>query len=70
MKESKRFKLNELDYKKIATNALIFAAPATLVLLADITKALPEQLEGPYLVVALWAVNIVTDAVRKFISGK
>jgi hypothetical protein len=70
MKASKRFQLNELDYKKILNNALIFVAPALLVLLGDLVKAFPDWFSGSYLVIALWVVNIVTDALRKFIAGK
>ena len=70
MKDSKRFTLNELDYKKIAKNALIFAAPALLVLLADLVKAFPDWFNGPYLIIALWVVNLITDGLRKFINGK
>ena len=67
---SKRFTLNKADISKVLHNALVFAAPALLVLLADLIKALPEWVEGIWLVVALYLVNIVTDFVRKFIAGK
>jgi len=67
---SKRFTLNSDDVKRILRNALIVAAPALLVLLADLVKALPEWFEGPWLVILLWVVNLVTDAIRKFIAGK
>jgi hypothetical protein len=67
---SKRFTLNKEDFKKILHNALVFAAPALLVLLADITKALPEWVAGVWLIVALYVVNVVVDALRKFIAGK
>ena len=70
VKESKRFTLNSLHYKRSLRNALVFAAPALLVLLADVLKALPTWIEGPYLVVALWLVNWVTDLIRKYVQGK
>lgn len=68
--KSKRFSLNGLDWKKIGQNALVFLAPALLVLLGDLTKALPEWFDGAYLVVALYVVNILVDALRKFVNGK
>ena len=67
---SKRFTLNVEDLKRVAKNALIFAAPALLLLLADLVKALPEWVSGPWLLVALWVVNWVTDLIRKFIQGR
>jgi len=67
---SKRFTLNKADLERVARNALIFAAPALLLLLADIVKALPDWVSGPWLVVALWFVNWATDLIRKFIAGK
>ena len=63
-----RERLIEMDWKKIGKNALIFAGPALLVFFADITKVLPDKLEGPYLVFALFGLNIITDAIRKFIA--
>lgn len=70
MKESKKFTLNNLDWQKMGKNALIFLAPALLVLFADIAKALPNWFEGYYLVIAVYILNLVTDFVRKFVSGK
>lgn len=67
---SKRFSLNRDDLKRVLKNALIFAAPALLVLLADVSRALPDWVSGPWLVVALWVVNFLTDLIRKFLSGK
>lgn len=70
MKDSKRFTLNSDDLKRSLNNALIFAGPALLILLADVLQKLPEWVEGPYLVIALWFVNWVTDLLRKYVSGK
>lgn len=67
---SKRFTLNKEDLKRVLRNALIFAAPALLLLGADLIEALPEWLDGPWLIVALWVVNWLVDLLRKFISGK
>lgn len=70
MKQSKRFTLNTTDWKKWIKNALIFAAPALLVLLADVLKALPGWVDGPKLVIAMFVINQLTDLLRKFVSGK
>lgn len=67
---SKKYELSQRDWKKVATNALVFAAPALLVLLADLLQALPGWLDGPYLILALWLVNTLTDLIRKYVSGK
>ena len=70
MAESKRFTLNREDLKRVLKNALIFAAPALLLLGADILKALPEWLSGPWLLVGLWVLNWLLDLLRKFVSGR
>lgn len=67
---SKRFTLNAEDLKRVAKNALVFLAPALLVALADVARVLPDWFNGPYLVIALFLVNIITDGIRKFINGK
>lgn len=70
MAVSKRFTVNKADIQKVLHNALVFAAPALLVLLADLVKALPEWLTGIWLVVALYIVNVIVDFIRKFVAGK
>jgi hypothetical protein len=65
---SKRFELKKEDVLKVAKNALVFAGPALLVLLADLTKSLPSWVNGAWLIVALYVVNVATDALRKYIS--
>jgi len=70
MAESERFTLNREDVSRVFRNALIFAAPALLLLLADVVKALPEWISGPWLLVALWVVNSVVDLLRKFLQGR
>lgn len=68
--ESEKFTLNVNDWKRWAKNALVFAAPALLVLLADFTKSLPEWFTGVWLIIALYVVNTLTDLLRKFLAGK
>ena len=70
MAVSDKFTLNNEDYKKVLRNALLFLAPALLVLFADVVKALPEWVEGPWLVLTLWVVNSLMDLLRKFLQGK
>ena len=70
MAESKRFTLNQEDLRRVLKNALVFAAPALLLLGADVLKALPEWLNGPWLLVGLWVLNWLLDLLRKFVSGK
>ena len=65
---SPRFTLNKDDLKKWAKNALIFLAPALLVLLASVSASLPKDVQWG--VVALYVVNILTDLLRKFIDGQ
>lgn len=65
---SERFTLNETDIKKVANNALIFAAPAILVLLASFRDIVPK--DAAWGVVALFVVNVVTDLFRKWVAGK
>ena len=67
---SERFTLNKEDLKRVLKNALVFLAPALLVLFADVVKALPEWLDGPWLVLSLWLVNTVTDLLRKLLAGR
>ena len=70
MKQSKRFTLNKDDVKRWLKNALIFSAPALLMLLADVLKALPDWVSGPWLLAAMFVVNQLVDLIRKYIAGK
>ena len=70
MAQSERFTLNKEDLKRVGRNALLFLAPALLVLFADVVKALPEWIEGPWLVLVLWLVNTLMDFLRKLLNGK
>ena len=68
MKNSTRFTLNETDVKKWLTNALIFLAPALLVLMASLADAIPT--DAKYGVFALYALNVLVDVLKKFVAGK
>ena len=67
---SAKFTLNQADIKRVARNALIFAAPALLLLLSDLTRAIPEWFNGVWLIVALYILNVVSDVLRKLLAGK
>lgn len=65
---SKRFQFNRQDGWNWAKNALIFAAPALLVLLGDLKQYLPEGTANG--VIALYTLNVLTDFMKKLIAGK
>jgi hypothetical protein len=65
-KQSKRFRLNNDDVKRILTNAGIFLAPALLIFLVQIQAGVKVS-EALY-AVYLWALNTVIDLLRKFIT--
>jgi hypothetical protein len=65
---SKQFTLNGADYKRVLKNAVVFLAPAIVVLLASLRNIVPA--DASWAVVALFVLNVVTDLIRKFVSGK
>lgn len=65
---SKRFALNVEDVKKVLKNALIFAAPALIVLVASFKDIVPQ--DANWAIIALWGLNTLTDLLRKFVAGK
>lgn len=65
--QSTKFSLNTEDVKRIGLNALVFAAPALLVLIASFKNVVPADTQTG--VIALFALNIATDLVRKFLKG-
>ncbi len=65
---TKRFSLNKADLIKWSKNALIFAGPAILVLLASFTKIIPSDWQ--YGALVLYIINLFADLLRKYISGK
>lgn len=53
-----------IDYKKVGKNALIFSAPALLLILGGLQAGqTPEQLVN---IVYLWLLNALIDLLRKF----
>ena len=68
MTQSGRFELNRADYIKWGRNALVFLAPFLLVFLIAIQQG--TELQQALYLVYLYALNIVIDLLKKFISGK
>lgn len=53
-----------IDYKKVGKNALIFSAPALLLILTGLQAGrTPEELVN---IVYLWFLNALVDLLRKF----
>ncbi|OGY24248.1 MAG: hypothetical protein A2Y57_04145 [Candidatus Woykebacteria bacterium RBG_13_40_7b] len=65
---SLRFTLNKEDLAHWAKNALIFAGPALVVLVASIRDVVPK--DASWAVVALYILNVATDLLRKWSTGK
>lgn len=58
--------LRREDYVKWGRNALIFAGPALLVLLASFQDLIPDG--ASWGVVALYLINTLTDLFRKWLN--
>jgi hypothetical protein len=63
---SGRFQLNKNDLSLWGRNALIFAGPALIVLAASFKDIIPKEAEWGAM--ALFALNLITDLIRKFIA--
>ena len=63
---SKEKSIRKEDVLKWGRNALIFAAPALLVLLASFRELIP--MEAVWGVLALYILNLVTDFFRKWLN--
>lgn len=61
---SKRHELKKEDLVRWGRNALIFAGPALLVLIASAVELIP--VDAGWGVVALYLINVGTDLLRKF----
>lgn len=61
-----RYTLTTTNYKSIARNALIFSAPAILLILTSLQAGKSwADIQG---IVYLWLLNTLTDTIRKFIA--
>lgn len=65
---SKRFTLNEEELAKVATNAVIFFAPAALAFLSTLQAT--GSFRMSFVAFYTWTLMTVTDFVRKFVEGK
>ena len=65
-KISKAFSLRKEDLLKSGRNALIFAGPALLVLIASFVDLVPEGAQWG--VVVLYLINVVADLFRKWLK--
>jgi|CXWL01.1.fsa_nt_gi hypothetical protein len=63
---SPKFVLVSEDLKKWLGNALVFAAPALLVLIASIVQIVPADFK--YGVFVLYVLNLLTDLLRKYVG--
>lgn len=61
-----KYTLSSQDYNRIGRNALIFSAPAILLILVGLQAGQsPKELLN---VVYLWGINTLIDLTRKFIA--
>lgn len=60
---SRKWRLKKEDLLKSGRNALVFAAPALIVLLASFKGIVPQ--DANWAVLALYALNILTDLLKK-----
>ncbi len=67
VRPSERFTLDRNDLTKWSRNALVFLAPALLVLVASIVKVVPTDFK--YGAVVLYLLNLLVDLLRKFVAG-
>ena len=66
MVKSPKKKLIKEDYVRAFENALLFAGPALLVLIASTIEVIPEGAKyGAYI---LFLLNFITDLLKKFLE--
>ena len=63
---SEKFDMLSQDWGKVGKNALIFAGPALLVLIASFVDVLPK--EGVWVPVVLYLLNVLMDILKKFLA--
>lgn len=66
--QSPKNSLNTQDLKQWAHNALVFLAPALLVLIASTVQIIPA--DWKYGTITLYLLNILTDLLRKYSKGE
>lgn len=68
MTPSGKYELNRADYIKWGQNALIFLAPALVVLVSSVIKVVPA--DWKFGAIALYLLNVLVDILRKWANGK
>ena len=63
---SEKFSMVNQDWVKVGKNALVFAGPALLVLIASLVNILPK--DASWIPIALYVLNVLTDLLRKFLA--
>jgi len=65
---SKKYSLNRTDYKKIASNALIFSAPALIIFFLQLSQGVNFKMASSVALLAFYGV--LADAIKKYTAGK
>ena len=68
MKPSGRFTLNQTDIETWLKNAAVFSIPILIVVIPSIIGQIPA--DWKYAAVAIYALNLALDILRKFVAGK
>ena len=68
MAQSNKYNINSADLERVARNALIFFAPAAILLLTAIQAG--SSIEDAASVLYLWGLNTAIDLLRKYVAGK
>ena len=66
--QSSKFSFNIEDFKKVAKNAAIFAAPAIILFFTELQAG--QNIEQATVALKIWAINIGIDFLKKFAAGK
>ncbi len=64
---SQQYRLDTQELKKVLNNALIFSAPAIIIILTELQNG--KSWEDIQKVVYLWLLNTLIDLFRKFKSS-
>lgn len=66
MVTSNKFQFKKEDVVRVAHNALVFLGPVLLVAIPALAQQIPA--EAGYGAVALYVLNVLADALRKYLS--
>ena len=68
MAQSKAFSWNREDTMAFLKNAAIFLIPTAIVLVGSIIEIVPADWQ--YAAIAIWILNRILDALRRYVSGR